>query len=444
MPSYTSKIDIASLLRSLCSPSSFDKIAITNVKLDMIGVGSLGQPRFDRIIQLDSEIARHRNEVDFSRFILYKYHTLHPPISRVAPESSLLPQFTDRRSDIEELPLELFEEILSFLDIPSIKKLGLASPVFHATCLPRFFRSLALHGDRRPTPKFLDDFKGWTPVPCLRKTDSVKVDGCPIGNTTILPSLNVLRVLELANLTFSSVVDYFGLLASLSQTVNELKVRRITFRESESTWIVGRRIQIERLETDSDADLAPLLRDDCPVSIVSLRVASLQQPNLRDLEDLVRRTPLLIDLSIDIDGSQAPSPASFPLTRLKSLSIVTRTTFPTFLLALLSMHSDDPAPLEELTITFPIRAASNPSVFQDFVAALTRPRFWNLKTLNLRMLAPLFYAAPEFEERFDRWTQQFELEIEASRTGPMINVTAAMVHVGPIEHSRGFWFGDIF
>ncbi|PBK64323.1 hypothetical protein ARMSODRAFT_1007179 [Armillaria solidipes] len=353
---------------------------------------------------------------------------------------SVLPRFTDRRSDIEELPLELFEEILSFLDIPSIKRLDLASPVFHATCLPHFFRNLALHGDRRPAPKFLDDFKGWTPVPCLRKveleslkedisadllpwctkTGSVKVDGCPIGNTAILPSLNVLRVLELANLTFSSIVDYFELLASLSQTVNELKVRRITFRESESTWIVGRRIEIERLETDSDADLAPLLRDDCPVSILSLRVASLQQPNLRDLEDLVRRTPLLIDLSIDIDGSQAPSP-------------VTRTTFPTFLLTLLSIHSDDPAPLEELTITFPIRAASNPSVFQDFVAALTRPRFWNLKTLNLRMLAPLFYAAPEFHQRFDRWTEQFELEIEAARTGPMINVTAAMNLISSVK-----------
>ncbi|KAK0431866.1 hypothetical protein EV421DRAFT_1742782 [Armillaria borealis] len=156
---------------------------------------------------------------------------------------SVLPQFTDRRSDIEELPLELFEEILSFLDIPSIKRLDLASPVFHATCLPHFFRNLVLHGDRRPAPKFLDDFKGRIPVPCLRKV-------------------------ELESLKEDISAD---LLPCLSQTVNELNVRRITF--------------------------------------------------------------------------------------------LTRTTFPTFLLALLSMHSDDPAPLEELTITFPIRAASNPSVF---------------------------------------------------------------------------------
>ncbi len=158
-----------------------------------------------------------------------------------------------------------------------------------------------MHGDDCPPAKFLDDFKEWAPVPCLRKvefeflkedhsadllpwctrTDSIKVNECPIGNTAILSALNVLRVLELANLTFSSVVDYFGLLAILSPTVKEVKVQRITFLESESWWVVGRRVEIERLETSSDAELAPLLRDDCPVSLLSLRAASLRKPDVR-------------------------------------------------------------------------------------------------------------------------------------------------------------------
>ncbi|KAK0224512.1 hypothetical protein EDD85DRAFT_982139 [Armillaria nabsnona] len=358
----------------------------------------------------------------------------------MSPCPSVLQQVEDLRSDIENLPLELFEEILSFLDIP------------------------ILHGDDRPPAEFLDDFKERAPVLCLCKVeleflkedhsadllpwctsaDSIKVNGCHIGNTAILPALNVLRVLELANLPFSSVVDYFGLLEILSPAVNELKVQRITFCESESTWVVGRRIEIERLETGSDADLAPLLRDDFPVSLLPLRAASLRKPDVRDLEDLIGKTPLLIDLCVefDQDESQAGSPVSFPLERLKFQSINTGTAFPTSLLTPLSIRSNNPAPLEELIITFSIRVASNPSVFEDFVAALTQPRFCNLKTLNLRMPAPLFYAAPEFYERFDRWTQQFELEIEAARTGPRINVTAAMVHIGPMENGRGFWFGD--
>lgn len=117
----------------------------------------------------------------------------------------------------------------------------------------------------------------------------------------------------MANLTFSSVVNYFGLLAILSPTVNEVKVQRITFRGSESTWVVGRRIEIERLETGSDADLAPLFRDGCPLSLLLLRAASLRKPDVRDLEDLIGRTPLLIDLCVefDHDESQAGSPGPY-------------------------------------------------------------------------------------------------------------------------------------
>ncbi len=70
-----------------------------------------------------------------------------------------------------ELPPELFEEILSHLDIPTIKVLSLAFSNFHTVCFPYLFRSLSLNGDLRPAPKFLSVFRGRRPIPWLRKVE---------------------------------------------------------------------------------------------------------------------------------------------------------------------------------------------------------------------------------------------------------------------------------
>ncbi len=86
IPSYSPTVDITSLLRSWCSPGRIDKITMAHVRLDMIAVDSLVQPRLDRIKELESEIARLRAEVDVISPTLDKYHSLHAPIRRLPPE----------------------------------------------------------------------------------------------------------------------------------------------------------------------------------------------------------------------------------------------------------------------------------------------------------------------------------------------------------------------
>ncbi len=166
--------------------------------------------------------------------------------------------------------------------------------------------------------------KGQAPLPCFHtikiegvmqdvsaglrqwcgKVHTVKIKDTNIGNTTILPSLTILKDLELSDLTFCVVEDYFKLLANLPPTLKKLKVRGIEFKYHQS-WpivrnIVGRGVDLEHLETDSAEDFSLLLRDDCPISLKSLRVAYVPQARPNDLEALVQTTPHLIHLRLDI------------------------------------------------------------------------------------------------------------------------------------------------
>ncbi|KAK0188278.1 hypothetical protein F5146DRAFT_1202295 [Armillaria mellea] len=179
----------------------------------------------------------------------------------------------------KDLPPELFEQILLHLDILTIKVVSLASSNFHTICFPYLFRSLSLNGDLRPAPKFLSVFQGRERTSSLRKIElkwlkedvsttllpwctnvhTAKINGSPIGNTAILASMMTLEVLELANLTFSSLKDYFELLSNLSSTTKQLRVRMNRFRESQLTWTGNRTIELSRLEADSAGDLAPFL-----------------------------------------------------------------------------------------------------------------------------------------------------------------------------------------
>ncbi|KAK0475664.1 hypothetical protein EDD18DRAFT_1366907 [Armillaria luteobubalina] len=188
-------------------------------------------------------------------------------------------------STMTDIPPELFAEILSHLDIPTIKVLSLASSNFHMACFPYLFRGLSLNGDLRPAPKFFSTFEGRRPIPCLQKIELkwlkddistallpwctkahiAKTNGSLIGNTAILPSLTLLKELELANLSFPSLADYFALLSSLPLTLNQLKIRKNRFRECQSAYTCNRTIKLKCLETHSAGDLAPFLRVDCPV-----------------------------------------------------------------------------------------------------------------------------------------------------------------------------------
>ncbi|PBK87189.1 hypothetical protein ARMGADRAFT_1035082 [Armillaria gallica] len=213
------------------------------------------------------------------------------------PSHSHHPTFQeDLLSDLENLPLELFEEIASYLDIRTLIALSLTSSIWRAACIRFFFHTLTLHGDHSycSSSEFLADFKNQAPVPCLRnvvlkglkedrsnallpwctRVQSIKIKECLVGSTALLPSLILLADLELSNLTFGSVADYFLLLASLPSTLKKLTTRANIFRESQSIFhTMGLGVELEHLETKSAEDLSLLLRDDCPISLKSLRLA---------------------------------------------------------------------------------------------------------------------------------------------------------------------------
>ncbi|KAK0224541.1 hypothetical protein EDD85DRAFT_1027965 [Armillaria nabsnona] len=359
-----------------------------------------------------------------------------------------------------DLPPELFEEILSHLDIPTIKVLSLASSNFHTVCFPHLFRSLSLNGDLRPPPIFFFIFQGRKPIPCLHKVElkwlkedvsrallpwcikphTAKINGSPIGNTAILPSLTTLKDLELANLSFSSVADFFALLSNLPSTLKQLKVRLNTFRESQSTWTGNRTIELSCLETDSVGDLAPFLRVDCPVSLLSLREASIRHPKNHDLGEFIRKTSLLLDLSIETEHR----PVSLPLLQLKSLSIIDRTNVLGVLADFFTTPSDFDdisSPLESLDLTFSCdNWLKSQQIFRHIAAALTQqPRFRHLKTLHLTMMRP--FSTVNRSEMFDRWVGRFELDLEAAGRSPRISITSEMVV--PSGHCPGYGFASV-
>ncbi|SJL16871.1 uncharacterized protein ARMOST_20401 [Armillaria ostoyae] len=235
----------------------------------------------------------------------------------------------------------------------------------------------------------------------------------------ILPSLTFLRELEFVGLTFSSVAGYFELLASLPSTVKELRVHRNTFQsfhESQYTRPVNRRIEPTRLHTDSAADLAALLRDDCP-----------------DFEAFIRRIPFSSDLSIEIGRSERRT-VPIPLLRLKSLSIIDHSHNLWFLSRFLatpsdldSDRSDIASPLETLNITFSCNNwFAPPQLFRDIAWHLSQqPRFHNLKTLGLNIIRVSFRH--ESWDTFDNWVHEFELELEAAGRIRSINITTELV-----------------
>ncbi|KAK0431863.1 hypothetical protein EV421DRAFT_2024311 [Armillaria borealis] len=141
-------------------------------------------------------------------------------------------------------------------------------------------------------------------LPWCANAHTVRISSGNVRNTAIIPSLSVLRDLELSRLTFCVVEDYFKLLANLPPTLKKLAVHGIRFRFGNSGTgcyaTVRRGAEVEHLETYLGEDLSVLLRDDCPISLKSLRVAYVPQALPHDLENLVQRTPHFIDLRLDI------------------------------------------------------------------------------------------------------------------------------------------------
>ncbi|KAK0431844.1 hypothetical protein EV421DRAFT_1851889 [Armillaria borealis] len=261
-------------------------------------------------------------------------------------------------------------------------------------------------------------------LPWCIKVGAVRFNASPLSSVmAILPSLSFLRELEFVGLTFSSVTEYFELLASLLSTVKDLRYTRP----------VNRRIEPTRLHTDSAADLAALLRDDCPVSLASLRVASLRHPRLQDFEAFIRRIPFSSDLSIEV-GRSSRRTVPIPLIRFKSLSIIDHSHNLWFLSRFLatpsnldSDRSDIASPLETLNITFSCNNwFSPPQLFRDIAVHLSQqPRFHNLKTLRMNIIRVSFRH--ESWGTFDNWVHELELDLEATGRIRSINITTELV-----------------
>ncbi|KAK0215152.1 hypothetical protein IW262DRAFT_1514228 [Armillaria fumosa] len=344
----------------------------------------------------------------------------------------------DLHSALEDLPPELLQHIFSLLDIPTLKRLSLASSSLRATCFSHIFHAVFLYG---PTCTFVDDFNERAPnrmhtlglmwvredisariLPWCTEVHTVKISSGNIRNMAMIPSLSVLRDLELSRLIFWVVEDYFRLLANLPPTLKKLAVHGITFRFEDSGTgcysTVRRGAELEHLETHLGEDLSVLLRDDCPISFKSLRVAYVPQCRPYDLEELIHKTPHLIDLRLDI-ATLEDRPVSLPPIGLKSLSITDGTEASDTLIELFSTLST----LEVLNITFPLSWLVDS--LDNFAAALSQPCFRYLKGLNLQVMKSVHCVNRSvfFEERVGRLRRRLG-ELGMS---PKIRLTAELV-----------------
>ncbi|KAK0475674.1 hypothetical protein EDD18DRAFT_1470229, partial [Armillaria luteobubalina] len=346
----------------------------------------------------------------------------------------------DLHSALEDLPPELLQHVLSLLDIPTLKRLSLASWSLRATCFPHIFRAVFLYG---PTCTFVDEVNERAPtrmhtlrlawimedisariLPWCAEVHTLKISSGNIRNTAIIPSLSVLIDLELSRLKFWVVEDYFRLLANLPPTLKKLVVHGIIFPFEDSGTgfyaTVRHGAELEHLETHLAEDLSVLLRDGCPISFKSLRVAYIPQCRPHDLEDLVQRAPHLIDLRLDIARPEN-RPVALPPTGLKSLSlsITDETEASDTLIELFSALST----LEVLNITFPLSWLV--CSMDNFAAALSQPCLRNLKELNLQVMKSVHCVNRQafFEERVGRLRRR----LGELATSPNIRFTAELV-----------------
>ncbi|KAK0431845.1 hypothetical protein EV421DRAFT_1742765 [Armillaria borealis] len=348
-----------------------------------------------------------------------------------------------QRSGIDDLPLELFDKIISHLNIRSIKSLSLASSTFHTICFSHIFHTLSFY--LRTSSAFLADFKGRAPTPCFRtvefrfvqedistsllpwctKARTVRISATNMRNTAIFPFMSLLRELDLSHVSFWVVDDYFRLLGNLPPTLKKLTAHRIDFHRWRPTvyTTVGRGVALEHLNTHTAQDLSMLLRDGCPISLASLRVASVPQCRSHDLKDLIQRAPHLLDLRVDFERIK-DIPVSLPLPHLKSFSIVDVTDLPSTIVQLLST----PSRLEVLNLTFPLRWLIVFSGLDNLAVALSEQKFPNLKALNLQIMKPLHPSSVDHSGVFKERVQRFRRRLEELGLSSKIKFTAKLVH----------------
>ncbi|PBK64309.1 hypothetical protein ARMSODRAFT_1023195 [Armillaria solidipes] len=238
-------------------------------------------------------------------------------------------------------------------------------------------------------------------LPWRTDVRDVRIGSGSVRNTVIILSLSVLRDLELSRLTFWVVEDYFRLLANLPPTLKKLSVHGIRFRFDNlgagCYATVRRAVELEHLEAHLGEDLSLLFRDDCPISLESLRVVYVPQARPHDLEDL----KIVACRSYNAGTRAYVVTVSLPLTRLKALSITDGTELSDTLIELLSTPSNVPSPLEVLNFTIPL--AWLMGGFNNLATALSQPCLRNLKELNLEMMISIhcLNRSRIFEERVE-------------------------------------------
>ncbi len=179
---------------------------------------------------------------------------------------------------IQKLPQELLAETLSYLTVAEIKPLPLMCIMLNNDCFPFVFHNLSLHRNHGPAPKFFADFNDRTPaVPCLQKLTlsrlnedifteilplstlihNARFKGRPLGNLTILPSLKILQVLELAYIAVQSQREYFEILLTIPPSLKDVSLQESTFlNNSLLLHPVTDKIEVERLHIDLLTDLS--------------------------------------------------------------------------------------------------------------------------------------------------------------------------------------------
>ncbi|SJL18683.1 uncharacterized protein ARMOST_22282 [Armillaria ostoyae] len=150
-------------------------------------------------------------------------------------------------------------------------------------------------------------------LPWCAKVHDVRISSGNVRNTAIIPSLSVLRDLELSRLTLCVVEDYFKLLANLPPTLKKLAVHGIRFRLDNSGTgcyaTVRPGAEVEHLETYLGEGLSVLLRDDCPISLKSLglRISSISASTSQH-----QKTDQFLSLSVDSNHSPLPMEPNSP------------------------------------------------------------------------------------------------------------------------------------
>ncbi|SJL14800.1 uncharacterized protein ARMOST_18271 [Armillaria ostoyae] len=282
-------------------------------------------------------------------------------------------------ASLEQLPVELVLEILSYLRVPAIKQLSLVSSTLRPICFPAIFQKISFSASKTPR-NFLTDMHLLWPHPCVRKLSFTDVDtnlkshallewcapaqefemwsiSNPRLYVPLLSRLGELRVVKLDRITFQRLADLFELLRSLSTKVKDLTigdaVKFVSMSENDPVLWTGKRIKVERLGVSAPLVLELLLRDDSPVELSHLKVAETRHAGTHTINKLVRLSPRLVKLIIE-DPLLESNNESLKVAAIKELTLSFRALRSGFT-PLSDLLDPSDANLEELTIRLPLK-----------------------------------------------------------------------------------------